>query len=442
VERPDVESAPRLGASRRLLVLAYYFPPQGGAGVQRTVKLLRHLPGLGWRPIVVTGPAEDGPAWAPHDASLGIELDPALAVVRVPGPPLTAGRVGRRVRRTLGLPTRFGRWWSVTSARYATDVARREQVDVLYTSMSPFESAIAAATAARASGVPWVADLRDPWALDEWLSFPSALHRELETRRMGRRLASASAVVANTEEAASAIGRRFPQLAERMTVIPNGWDADDFAGPSAPRDDGNFRIVLAGYSHVPAEGHWLARALGGVTPGLDVSARSHRHLLEALALLVERHPGLAARVELHVAGAGPRSDPSDAVPRLVEHGYLPHHRAVALMRSADLLFLPMHDLTPGVRATTVPGKTYEYLASGRPILAALPDGDARDMLAGLAGVTLCRPTDVDCMVDALVAAIEGSPPSYLDRSDAIRDLERGAQARRLAAVLERVVARR
>ena len=61
------------------------------------------------------------------------------------------------------------------------------------------------------------------------------------------------------------------------------------------------------------------------------------------------------------------------------------------MRSADLLFLPMHDLPPGRRAGLVPYKTYEYLAAERPILAAVPDGDARDILSRVSHATLCRP---------------------------------------------------
>ena len=71
---------------------------------------------------------------------------------------------------------------------------------------------------------------------------------------------------------------------------------------------------------------------------------------------------------------------AQALPVTRIHGYVTHLQALTLIRSADLLFLPMQNLPPGRRSSTVPGKTYEYLASGRPILGAVPPGDALDLL--------------------------------------------------------------
>jgi glycosyltransferase involved in cell wall biosynthesis len=82
-------------------------------------------------------------------------------------------------------------------------------------------------------------------------------------------------------------------------------------------------------------------------------------------------------------------------------GYLPHAESVALLRSADLLFLPMHALPRGERARIVPGKTYEYLAARRPILAAVPEGDARDLVLASGLGDVCEPNDVDAMVEIL-----------------------------------------
>lgn len=426
---------------QRVLVLAYYFPPLGGAGVQRTAKLVKFLGEAGYRATVVTGHAEEEVDWAPADTSLCEDIPAQVETFRASRRPNTTKR-NARLRRWLGISSEFDTWWREESVRLGR--AAIADADVIYASMSPFSTAKAASDLARESGRPWVADLRDPWALDEWAVYPTAFHRALDRRRMRRALRGAAAVVMNTDEAARTLVEEFPELRDSdVEAIPNGWDAEDFAGPPPNRTDDAFRIVYTGYSHIlggarrGARGRFLG-LLGGTTPGLDVTARSHARLVEALRILDRSDPGLAGRVELHLAGpaAHTRSSTLSIDARVTDHGYLAHADAVALMRSADALFLPMHDLPPGVRARTVPGKTYEFLASGRPILAALPDGDARDLLEGLPNVWLCRPNDVAAMATALseIARVPLPPPparEFLER------FERGALARRVAAVLTR-----
>jgi glycosyltransferase involved in cell wall biosynthesis len=99
---------------------------------------------------------------------------------------------------------------------------------------------------------------------------------------------------------------------------------------------------------------------------------------------------------VHLAGVTTRTDDeiAAACPAVRPLGYLPHAASVELLRSADLLFLPMQKLADGRRAGNVPGKTYEYLASGRPILAAVPPGDARDLLERAGAAFVCEPDDV------------------------------------------------
>jgi glycosyltransferase involved in cell wall biosynthesis len=88
------------------------------------------------------------------------------------------------------------------------------------------------------------------------------------------------------------------------------------------------------------------------------------------------------------------------------HGYLPHAQSLQLIRSADLLFLPMQNLPAGMRSSTVPGKTYEYLASGRPILAAVPEGDTRDILTAVGNCRLARPNDTGSIAAGIAAEVE------------------------------------
>ena len=112
-------------------------------------------------------------------------------------------------------------------------------------------------------------------------------------------------------------------------------------------------------------------------------------------------------LELHLAGVLTDADREVAArcPVAKLHGYVTHAESIELMRTADLLFLPMQDLPEGVRATIVPGKTYEYLASGTPILGAVPEGDARDILAAAGNARLCRPADVAAIANALRAEL-------------------------------------
>ena len=358
----------------RVLVIAYYFPPLGGAGVQRTVKLLKHLPSLGFEPVVLAPPRATELHWAPSEETMIGELPDAITVHRVAGPhPPPPRGLRARTGRLLDRPSEFATWWADAVVREGTRLAR--DADLVYASMSPFETAAAAARVSADTGVPWIADLRDPWALDEWTIYPSALHRVRDERRMRRALATAAAVIMNTAEAGSEVARRFPELEARLSIVPNGWDRDDLSVPAEPRKRDSFRVVYTGYSHVSAgfrhsRRRRLREATGGSVRGLDVLARSHLLLVGAVERAVAEAPALRERVELHVAGAAPSADIS--APFVTDRGYLPHDGAVALVRSADVLFLPMHDVPPGRRVRTVPGKTYEYLASGRPSWAPSP----------------------------------------------------------------------
>ena len=314
--------------------------------------------------------------------------------------------------------------------------------------MSPWESGEAAARVAGELGRPWVADLRDPWALDEVMLFPTRLHRELELRRMESVLRTAETIVMSTPEAATQLLRRFPRLAARRVVaIPNGFDADDFAGPPPPADPSRFRIVHTGHSFTgfvrEYRKAWLARRLlGGMLGPIDFLPRSHVFLLRAVERLLAEEPELASILQVDLAGFVPDADREMLGGVVRYHGYLPHGEAISLLRAADLLFLPLHDLPPGTRARIVPGKTYEYLGSGRPILGALPDGDARDLLAEADGTFLARPADVDAIAaivrDRIEAWRRGEPVPERD-PDLLRRYERRTLTRRLAAVFDDVL---
>jgi len=434
----------------RLLFHSYHFPPIGGSGAQRPLKMARYLSEFGYRPVVVTGGGATSDRWAPEDTTLLAEVPAEVEVHRVAGspPPETSARWRGRAERWLGVSAPWATWWVDRSTRLGRDVGA--DVDLIYVWMQPYASAAAGAALSRELDRPWVADLGDPWALDEMMVYPSALHRRRELHRMGSVLETASAIVMSTPEAARRLVEHFPQLADKPVVaIPNGFDATDFTARVIPRTDGRFRLVHTGYLHTELgqqlrRTRALRRMLHGAVSGLDILTRSHVFVLEALDRLMRADPRARDDVEFHLAGVLTDADREAAArsPAVLLLGYTTHAESIQLMRTADLLFLPMQNLPPGVRSTIVPGKTYEYLASGAPILAAVPDGDARDILGEAGNAILCRPDDVEGMTAALAGRLErfraGVAPDPPD-PEVVARFEYRHLAGRLAAVFDGVL---
>ena len=397
---------------RRVLFLARQFPPIGGAGVHRTLGSVSHLHAFGYSPVVVTGLAGHRDRWEPRDEELLSRVGPRVEVHRLersePAGPAS------RVQRLRGLSPPWVYWWVDESGRLGEQVGRG--ADVVYASCLPYETAFAGARVAQALGLPWVADLEDPWALDEMRPQPTRLHHSRMFREMRRALATASAVIMAAPEAAERVKATMPELAGRVTAVPIGYEAADFVAPPAARPGETFRIVHTGSMHTDLGEHLRRtrtrrRLLGGTAPGLDIITRSHVFVAQAVERAIAADPALAGRIELHLAGELTPGDRAVCEGRdfIRTPGLLGHRETVALMRSADLLFLPMHDLPPGSRAGLIPYKTFEYLAAGRPILAAVPDGDVRDMLAPLPQATLVRPSDVDGMAAAIRERAAAAP---------------------------------
>ena len=274
--------------------------------------------------------------------------------------------------------------------------------------------------------------------------YPTELHRRLDLRRMRR-----PSQRRRRDRHEHARGRApSPRRTSRSSSekpsssITNGFDPADFAGPAPRRDDGTFRIVHTGYLHT-ADGlrlrktRRLRRCSAGCTP-TSTSSRAHTCICCRRSTACSRTTLARLTVELHLAGVLTEDDREVASPSPLVRmpGYLDTQSSLALVRSADLLFLPMHDLPPGTRAGLVPGKTYEYLASGRPILAAVPEGDARDLLCREPGArsSAARRTWT-AMAAILSEQLErwrrgGAAPE--PRREVVARFERPAQARLLA----------
>jgi glycosyltransferase involved in cell wall biosynthesis len=435
-----------------ILFIAYHFPPIGGAGVQRSQKFVRYLPTEGFLPIVVTGPGAVEDRWSPNDAELSREFDGEVQVSRASGPvPRSNGKWGTRLERWLGRRDEFSKWWMSAGMEAASRSLNGAKL--IFATMSPFSTAGFARDLARQRNVPWVADLRDPWALDEMQIYPSGFHRLLDRRHMQQWLSSAAGIVMNTPEATAALQEAFPSFKKKiLTTITNGYDQADFNTPLSPTNEDKFRIVHTGYLHTGMglqlrKRRRVYQLLGGIDGDVDILTRSHVLFLKAVERWISRDPQVAQHVEIVLAGVASAEDKaavmkSDAAGLIRFTEYLSHSASVELIRTANLLFLPMHNLPKGRRARVVPGKTYEYMATGRPILAAVPEGDARDFLIQAGTGLLCKPDDVDGMVqhlDDVYTAWKHKKLPVTPNWDFIKRFERSRLTRRLASFFDQVL---
>ncbi|MEM1209155.1 MAG: glycosyltransferase [Planctomycetota bacterium] len=451
---PTPTSDATISATRRVLMIAFYFPPDGGGGTQRTLKFCRYLPSFGWSPVVLAPPPRDANSqWTPRDDSLLAEVGPDLHVERVPiGAPPTGWAAGlTRIDEAHD--------WLEPAADAAEELVDRLRCDAVVVSLGPFDLGYLGRRLADRLDVPVVLDLRDPWALDGARVHPSKRAWRAHRDAMGAACAAVDAVIANTPGARAAIESVFPTLANatRLDTITNGFDPADFADrpvAAPPAEDAPLTLVHAGTFH--ARQGAGQRGLKGLLRSFvryqpepaDLSGRTPLHLLDAIERLRSQGHPLGRRVRLVQLGVV-----DGALRRLVEGhpagdavdlvGYVDHAEATRRVSRADALFLPLHGLPPGRRSRIVPGKLYEYLAAGRPILGALPEGDARDWLVDSGMGEAAHPTDPAALVDALVRLDEGLRRGRYDGGPDAAWLERFDRRRltgALAALLDTLTA--
>jgi glycosyltransferase involved in cell wall biosynthesis len=374
-------------------VVAYYFPPLGGGGVNRTVQLVRGLVRAGWQPLVLT---VDDAAWA-RDPALSRRIPAQVKVLRIPNPDWgrVAVRAGGRPQPSAGAG-RLQRWlvpdlhvgWSLLASGVAATLALARAIDAVYTTAPPY-SAHAAGLVSRRLGTPWIADFRDAWTLcHARQNLPPtriALERRLEEAVMKR----ANRVLFASEAVRRRYLLRLPDLARRSETVLTGYDPEEFRGAEAVAADPlRFSIVHAGSASHDEKTDTLLR------------------FLDALRLWSHRDHDVAETVEVAFVGGEPSLRDAISVRGLsrwvkVEPSVSRVALASRLRRAHRCLYLaPAGDLG----ADPVPGKLFDAVGAGRRLLALAPDGPVSRLIEDLDLGEAVPPDDLEGLVANLSEA--------------------------------------
>lgn len=377
---------------KRVLIISYYWPPTGGSGVQRWVKFAKYLPEEDWQPVIYT---PENPEQLAVDASLEAEVPSEAEVIRtritepyalykkvlrrsghskeaVEVNPVNAQNKSFLQKAAMWVRGNFFRpdprcLWIRPSVRYLKKYLEEHPVDLIVTTGPPQSMHMIGLRLAKETGLPWVADFRDPWTkifYFKHLSMTPATerwHKKMEKAVLDE----ASAVVA----VSPLVQQEFQAMTDTpVELITNGFDECDFPSEKDTEAYGgpekDFTITHTG----------LFAADGNPTVLWDVLREKY-----------QADDDFRKRLRIKLIGKNDEQILKALKDRglqeaLTDMGYQPHSVAVEQQRKASILILPLRK-EPEYKAV-LPGKLFEYMASERPVLGiGQPDG-AMAMILG------------------------------------------------------------
>ena len=371
---------------KRVLIITYYWPPSGGSGVQRWLKMSKYLPEYGWQPVIYTAENAEYPI---VDTSLEKDVLPGMEVIRRPiVEPYTfykkflgikkeetikvgfasetkktgwKAKAAMWVRGNLFIPDARC-WWVKPSVKYLKNYLKEHPVDAIISTGPPHSMHLIAMKLKELLGIPWIADFRDPWTeIDFYEDLHLSKWADRKQHKMEREvLTKADKVVTIGWDCARGLGR----IGNRnVRVIPNGfdWETDLHSGATPPTEA------------------FTLTHLGVIAP-----SRNAPQLWLALKELKAENENFEKKLKIRLIGQVDQS----VVENLKAEGlsenveivpYIPHDEVQKAQQSSQVLLLLINN-APNAKGILT-GKLFEYLASGRPILCIGPeDGDAARIL--------------------------------------------------------------
>lgn len=423
--------------SKKVLIITYYWPPSGGAGVQRWLKFAKYLPEFGWEPVIYT---PENPYFAIKDESLVKDLPQDIKVIkkkifepyrlyeRLVGEKggsvnqgfidqekenaSIASKISLWIRGNLFIPD-ARRFWIGPSVRYLNRYLKKQPVDAIVTSGPPHSMHLIGKRLKKKMNIPWIADFRDPWTQIDFYhklnisKFADQIHRKLE--RSVFNLAD-TVLTVNWQ-----MKYEFQRIGgQKIEVLTNGFDEDDFPAKKQ-KDIRKFTVFHLGSMNSDRNIDSFWKSLK------DISARNENFHSQLRVVLIGK---IDSSVFKSIAKY-------DLTSQLEHIDYMPHEEALSMAGEASLLYLPLNQ-THNVKGIT-PGKLYEYLALKRPILCiGHKNGDAAKILDKTGAGKNFQPEDNEGMQNYIIKVFERN---YSIENADIEEFSRKNLTKKLDAIL-------
>ncbi len=367
---------------KRVLVIAYYFPPLGMGGVRRVVNFCRYLPKFGWSPLVLTvKPIR----YFAYDRELVEEVkckihrsesaDP-LRMMRISGIGKKFGKVRRQsqgLSNFLFIPDNKIGWLP-----FAVNKGIRliKNIDIIFSTAPPYTSLLVGWALKKISGAPLVVEFRDPWP---YWSYPTLFHKWIN-EWLKRKVMNASDAIISINEPIEVSLQSTVNSPQSTVVIPAGWSPDDFQGKVEKSD--KFTIVYTGSFIPPRTPKYFLKALSELIA--EEKIKSEDIKVELIGFSV----GAIHELPLREWG----------LDKIVEiESYRSHRYCVEQLKRADLLWVMIDEIEKG--AST--GKIGEYLGARKPILATVPEGPCANIIRETESGIVVPPRNIEAIKEAI-----------------------------------------
>jgi glycosyltransferase involved in cell wall biosynthesis len=426
-------------AKKKVLIIAYYFPPLGGAGVQRALKFVKYLPEFGWEPVVLTVKKISYPAWdetilqeIPSGAKIwrSGSLDPQRLVYLFSK--FNSLKPGKQKSGSGSLPAdwlRFLKWFSIPDSKIGwfplalwkgLRLVRKENIDLIFSTSPPVTAHLVGYWVSKLSKKPLVMDFRDPWDLVAQ-DYPSTLHKRVSQALKRRILDSSKGFTAVNRQIADELLQESPGL--KSEIISNGFDSADFEGLN-PKVSDKFEIVYLGTFNRLNDPNPFLRAFSELIQTNETFAQKASFAKVGLVLDWD-WSALLKQYNLHN--------------NVVSIDYLPHRESLEYLLRAKVLLLATGGKTDSPLLST--SKIFEYLAARKPILAIVSENGAAAQLLRENDIgVIVEPNDKDGIKRALLGWFEKYKAGILETGLPTPDLkryERKYLTRRLADFFNR-----